>query len=308
MVNVRSMSSSSSAATLVFRILGRVIRISCGDPLPFDLLAQTYGSMLCGNAAKADLEYVVEGDHERGFRITRAGSEPLRAREDGEFLFRFEKDMTIELQRRRRDLYFIHAAAVEFGGKAALLAGPSGEGKSTITWGLLHYGFRYLSDELAAVSLHTMRVHPYAHALCLKEEPPAYPLPLQILRTSRTLHVPVRLLPSPTLSQPLPITAICFLERCPDLSTVIESISSGEAAARLFAQALNPLAHPQDGLLAAIAIARKVPCFRLRSADLLSTCDLLRTTLSSPPVGRCGRRPITMRQVRGLRSAAFSSE
>src|SRR5262245_23677244 len=191
------MSLSTSANPLALRVWDRVVRISCQAPLPFDLLAKTYGSMRCQNDASADLEYVVDGNHERGFRITQVGCEPLLANEDGEFLYLFEKNMTMELQQLRRDLYFIHAAAVEFGGKATLLVGASGQGKSTTTWGLIHHGFRYLSDELAAVNLHTMRVYSYAHALCLKAEPPgAYPLPRQILRTSRTLHVPAMSLPS----------------------------------------------------------------------------------------------------------------
>ena len=304
------MHPSISANLLVLRVLDRVVRISCETLAPFDLLTKTYGAMRWRNGASADLEYVVEGNYERGFRITRAGCEPLLANEDGEFLFLFEKDMTIELQRLRRDLYFVHAAAVEFAGKALLLVGASGQGKSTTTWGLLHHGFRYLSDELAPVSLHTLRVYSYAHALCLKEEPPcAYPLPPQILRTSRTLHVPVHCLPSPATSEPLPVRAVLFLDRCPnEPSTVLEAISSGEAAARLFAQALNPLAHKEEGLSGAIAIARQVSCFRLQSADLRSTCDLLNKTLSCLPAGRWERKSTANRHPPFSRLAAFCPE
>ena len=304
------MSPSISANLLVLRILNRVVKISCQAPLPFDLLVKNYGSMRCKNCARADLEYVVDGNNEHGFRIIRAGGEALRANDDGEFLFFFEKDMTIELQRLRRDLYFVHAAAVEFADKASLLVGASGQGKSTTTWGLLHHGFGYLSDELAPVSLHTLKVYPYAHALCLKEEPShAYPLPQQVLRTSRTLHVPSPFLRSPPLSDPLPVTAIFFLERYLEgRSTVLERISSAEAAARLFAQALNPLAHPEDGLSGAISIARRVSCFRLRLADLRSTCDLLNKTLSCLPARRAdgGQRRIATLPVPRL--PAFYSE
>jgi hypothetical protein len=105
------------------------------------------------------------------------GSE-LHAANDGEFLFLLEKDLTIELQKLRRELYFIHAAALTIDGKACLLLAPSGHGKSTTCWGLLHHGFGYLSDELAPLDLGTLEIQPYAHALCLKDEPPAcYPLP-----------------------------------------------------------------------------------------------------------------------------------
>src|SRR5262245_41782600 len=119
------MSPSTSANWLALRILDRMVRISCRGSLPFDLLAQTYGAMRCENSANVDLDYVVDGNKNRGFRITRVGREPLLAHDDGEFLFLFEKDMTIELQRLRQDLYFVHAAAVEFRSTAALLVGAS---------------------------------------------------------------------------------------------------------------------------------------------------------------------------------------
>jgi hypothetical protein len=294
------MSASIRTIPLVLRVLERLVEISCQTPALFDLLARNYGSMRWKNRAIADLQYVVEGNQARGFRFTRAGCPPLLARDEGHFLFLFEKDLTIELQRLRCDLYFVHAAAVEIAGRASLIVGASGQGKSTTTWGLLHHGFRYLSDELAAVSLDMLRVYPYAHALCLKEEPPrAYPLPAQTLRTSRTLHVPADILPSPTLSGPLPVTAIVFLERRPEEpSPVLEAISSGEAVARLFAQALNPLAHREDGLSGAVAIARGVSCFKLRSADLHSTCDLLTNTLSCLSACRRGQRSTRNRNAR----------
>ena len=49
-----------------------------------------------------------------------------------------------------------------------LLAGASGNGKSTTAWALLHRGFQYLSDELAPLDLSAMTVHAFPHALCLK--------------------------------------------------------------------------------------------------------------------------------------------
>ena len=282
------MTESRGAKVLTLRVLNCLVRISCPAPGLLDLLAQAYGSMHCNNGVGADLEYLVDGNTERGVRISRAGCAPLLANSDGEFLFLFEKDLTIQLQRLRRDLYFLHAAAVELAGRTSLLVGASGQGKSTTAWGLLHHGFGYLSDELGPVCLRTMRVFAYPHSLCLKSEPPPpYPLPPEVLRTSQTLHVPALSLPGPTVSGSSPIAAVFFLERrTAEQAPMLAAISSGEGTARLFAQALNPLAHREDGLHGAITIAREAYCFRLLLGDLRCTCDLLADTLSRLPADR----------------------
>jgi HprK-related kinase A len=64
----------------------------------------------------------------------------------------------------------IHAAAVERGGHAAILPAPPGSGKSTLTAGLIHRGWRLLTDELTLVSLSTKRVVPLARPISLKNQ------------------------------------------------------------------------------------------------------------------------------------------
>lgn len=277
------MKRTGIAARLNLGVLGRTIRIDCRTPAAYELLSANFSSLSQAHQAHADLEYSVGLDQETSrMQICRAGQAPLTAQDDGEFLFLFEKDLTIEIERQRRDLYFIHAAALEVGSNAVLLVAPSGKGKSTTAWGLLHHGFRYLSDELAPVELETMRVFPYPHALCLKSEPPEnYSLPTGILRTARTVHVPTHSLNHAPVNEPVPLAAMIFLEYRPGSTPDLQAISKAEAAARLFAQALNPLAHSDNGLGGAIAIAMQLACYKLRSGDLGATCELLAGTLSS---------------------------
>ena len=195
-------------------------------------------------------------------------------------LFLLEKDLTVELQKKRPDLYFLHSAAIEWRGKAYLLAAEAGSGKSTTTWALLHHGLRYLSDELSPIDLDTMQVFPYPHALCLKQPPPDYPLPAGTIDLGRTLHVPVRLLPSAAIIKPLPLGAVFLVKYFPDLGAPdLRAISSAEASARLYLTALNALSHPNRGLDAVVRIAEQVPCFAIHSADLPGTCDLIRSAL-----------------------------
>jgi len=66
-------------------------------------------------------------------------------------------------QVRTHDLF--HAAAVGRGGRAVVLAGDSGHGKSLITLGLLQRGWAYLSDEVCALSAAGPRIDPFPKAL-----------------------------------------------------------------------------------------------------------------------------------------------
>jgi hypothetical protein len=229
-----------------------------------------------------ELEYEI-GKYREGssYFLQRGGQLVRTVTEADDLLFFFEEDLTLELQRVRANLYFLHAAALEWAGKACLLVAPSGNGKSTTTWALLHHGFDYLSDELGPVDLNTLKVHPYPHALCLKAAPPVvYPLPAGVLRTDRTWHIPPTHLPCGVSAGPLPIAALFFVQYNPHaLSPTVHPLSKAEAGVRVFASALNPLAHPGEGLDGAIKIASASPCFKLTTADLPSTCRLVQSTI-----------------------------
>ena len=269
--------------TLSLRVLGRTIKVQCEDAEVWALLTATYGTMCC-EVERADLNYTAGRQKRSGaFFLRGKGGRPLEALDDGEFLFLFEKEITIELQKLRPDLYFMHGGVLEFRGNALMLVGASGSGKSTTTWALLHHGFRYLSDELAPVDVTTLEVYPYPHALCLKNEPPGiYPLPPKSLRTSRTLHVPVDLLPSGVTRVPLPLTAIFFLRYHRDLSVpTMAPISQAAAAAHLITNALNPLAHPGYGLDGAVEISTRVPSFEVFRSDLHEICALVKAAVKT---------------------------
>jgi PqqD family protein of HPr-rel-A system len=64
----------------------------------------------------------------------------------------------------------LHAGVVEREGRVALLTGPSGRGKSTLTAASVVSGAAYLSDELAIVDPATRAVTPYAKALELDDD------------------------------------------------------------------------------------------------------------------------------------------
>lgn len=290
-----SLDFGENVELLCLSLLGFHVQIRSEDPHALALLEMNYGG-LRGSSGRADLTYTVS--RETGscsFVVVKNGQDLFVAADESDLIFFFEKDMTIELQRHRRDLYFVHSAALEFEGKAFMLVASSGTGKSTTAWALLHHGCRYLSDELGPVELRSLRVHPYPHAICLKRTPPpSYPLPHRTLYTSRTLHIPAERLPAEVCDEPMPLKAIFFLHRWPEnTAPAVQTISRAEAGARLLANALNPLAHAGDGLDGALAISGRVASFNLFAADLSSTCALVKSTLQglSPGVRERAFKP-----------------
>src|SRR5436305_4130894 len=62
----------------------------------------------------------------------------------------------------------IHAACVEKDGKAAILPGEPGKGKSTLCAALVHNGWRLLSDELAVIDMSDGGLVPLCRPMSLK--------------------------------------------------------------------------------------------------------------------------------------------
>lgn len=185
-------------------------------------------------------------------------------------LYTVDKIITVELQVRRPELFFVHAAAVSTGKHAILIVGEPGAGKSTLCWSLCDAGYGYLSDELAPVSLVEKRVYPFPRALSLKSVTQgSSALPDETIDAGATLHIPADSLPGGWESAPLPIAAIVFLlpevaEGTPGLL----QLPVAEAAARLYANGLNQLAHEDDGLKAAAGIANAARNSALTRTDL----------------------------------------
>jgi hypothetical protein len=276
--------TSGSDRIVNFEVFGVGVQVDCHDDAVRQLLLPTYSAFLV-ETANADLAYRAATKPDgSGFQLNSyqlAEGDPVT---DGEFLYNFEKDIELSLQLLRKEWYFIHGAALTYAGKTCLLIAPSGGGKSTTTWALLNNGFCYMSDELAPVDPRDMTVAAYPHALCLKATPPApFSLPDSTLRTRRAMHVPVEALPNGYQMESTPLHAVFFVQFDPELSSpLIKPVSESEAAARIYANSLNQLAHVDHGLPAAVTIAQHVPAFEIcTTRDLQLSVELMRDTLTA---------------------------
>lgn len=266
---------------LYFQIFGKSVRVDAQDTHARQILADGYSAFTAPPSAPT-LEYSIHATGNKQFWLERSGGDVVAAEDDGELIYNFEKDLTVTLELLRKDLFFIHGAALEYKGRGCLLIAPSGSGKSTTAWALLHHGFNYLSDELAPLHMETLQVEPYPHALCLKRDPPApYALPEATLRTSRTLHVPISALPCEVIRTPVPLACVFFVHYDPNAETpAIKPFSAALTAAHLYANGLNQLAHSNHGLAAAARIAQHAASFALTTADLPHSVELIKKTLA----------------------------
>jgi hypothetical protein len=267
---------------LRIQVVGQTVSIDCDDARARQVLEANFGALARpgggSDALLPEMVYVVRRTASGPpFSLSCRQEPPLLLDDLGDLLYALEKDLVVALQRRRPELLFLHSAVVERAGRAYLLAGDSGNGKSTTTWGLLHHDFNYLSDELAPIAPATMQVHAYAHGLCMKREPPsAYPLPPDgVQYLASTLHVPVALLPARPGPAMCAVEAIVLVHHDRALTAPrLRRLGSAEAAARLYTTALNALAHPDKGLDVVLKIASQARCYLLHTADLAQSCQL----------------------------------
>lgn len=64
----------------------------------------------------------------------------------------------------------LHSAVIERNGCAVIMPAPPGSGKSTLCAGLVHRGWRLLSDELALISLADTSITPLGRPISLKNQ------------------------------------------------------------------------------------------------------------------------------------------
>jgi HprK-related kinase A len=82
----------------------------------------------------------------------------------------FEWGLNASISGRAHQFLIYHAAVIERGGRAAILPGVPGAGKTTLTAGLAHRGWRLLSDELTLLSPEDGMVSALARPFNLKND------------------------------------------------------------------------------------------------------------------------------------------
>lgn len=255
------------------------VNICCDDSQLIEILRRNFEAMKPVVDSAHKLDYQIHSRSEsQGYKIRRSGSGfACRFDKSDELVPLLEGDLVVQLQLRRPDLLFLHSAVVGFDDHAHLLVGKSGAGKSTTCWGLLHHGFRYVSDELAPIVVDQGMVLPYLHALSMKSPPPAeYPVTDVTCAAGRGFRIPPSAMPTGAITTDLPVATIFFVEHKPGhAASTVTPLAHAEAAIRLYPNMLNALAHQNDGLAAARRVTEHIASFRVDAGFLVSTCEAI---------------------------------
>jgi hypothetical protein len=184
----------------------------------------------------------------------------------------------------------LHAAALSVDGRAVALLGASGSGKSTLAAELVRRGFRYLSDEVAAIDPRTLSVTPVPLPLVL--DPGSWELfEPQLVAAGHappprvgSWMVDPSVLAGPRAPQPADprrpddlALAICVGYR-PGAPLAVTTLDPPTALVELLANVFE--LHRGRAVVEALAgVARVVPCRRVEHGDLGKAADAVERLL-----------------------------
>lgn len=237
--------------------------------------------------------YAIFGDEERLFT----------SRRRDEVLPYVEWGINWRVIAKRGEFLQLHAATLSYDGRAVLLVGDSGVGKSTLAAGLISRGWEYLSDEFALIHPATLRVHPFPKALCVKEGSfdivTRLGLPLWRRRhyvkafKGTVGYVCTADLRVRVATEASPIRFIVFPRYTAGSKPRLYPVARGSAAFLLAANAFNRNVFGERTVSIVSRVVREARCVGLETGDLEDTCDLIESQLlglSAVHGGRSERR------------------
>jgi len=225
------------------------------------------------------------GFHRRRWNIVvndRLQFEPAQAEE---LLPYVEWAINWELPRALPQYLQIHAASMEINGEGVIFPGESGNGKSTLTTGLLARGWNYLCDEFALIDSESCQLHAYPRAICVKQ--PSFPvvrsLGLGLVGGRQHLKgvkgwvrfvnpLSVR---DDAVGEVCPVRHVIFPKYTPGALPVLIPMSRAEAAIELHRVCFNLMTCRRLAVETIAETVREAKCYRLIAGELGATCDLV---------------------------------
>ena len=255
-----------------------------------------YAPYAQGSVGANAIEVEIKAGHRypwrRGpFTLHSDGVPDFQVKHRYEVLPHLEWHINWQIIRNRRDYVQLHASSVEMGGRAMILVGDPGSGKSTLTAGLLSRDWSYLCDEFALIDPETRLIHPYPRALCIKE--PSFPVidslglplcrktPYQKATKGRVAFLnPLDVRPD-VVGKPSPVRWVIFPKYVADAPPTLQRMTRSEGAHELARQCFNARVFEARAVHILNDVVRGAECYRLRSAEISATCQLLQRLVQS---------------------------
>jgi hypothetical protein len=173
-------------------------------------------------------------------------------------------------------------------GTALVFPGHRRSGKSTLVISLLKHGFKYYSDEIAAINPETLRATGFPRALMirdktlslfpsLKPEINCYSFKLNNSHNSKKINlgIPSKRVLSP-INKSFPISSIIFPKYSSNGNTLISHIKNSPAVLNLMGSTLNQNSFIDRGFKTAATIVRNIKCYSLQVKDLSKACEIIK--------------------------------
>ncbi len=217
---------------------------------------------------------------------------------DGRALYRTDKDFLLcqnlieeiraSCYEHVRDYLLLHAGAVVKNGKTTILPAKSQGGKTTLTLGLMDYGYRYLTDEVSVIHRETLEVVPYQRPICVVNW--SRPLRQEAAKDFRVYQYRGKngggrwerwqfLVPQGGAILPRDarwkVDHIVFPSYTPEGKAELRLLSTAQAVMALMQRCWNPQLFPDGGLRICAGLARRAKCYTLEMGNLETACELI---------------------------------
>lgn len=181
-------------------------------------------------------------------------------------------EVRVQFMRARPELLWMHAGAVERKGAALLLAGASGQGKSTLTTLLCQRGWRLLSDDVAPVHMDSDHVYPFPQAPLRRIHPGRELRPDQLgLLVRQMVDLPAERF----CFSRQEIRAVVFVGYLGGAESLLNSLGPGEAAMSILRHATNFFDHKGAAVERAARMVGRVSMYQLHYGMAEAACGLL---------------------------------
>lgn len=261
-----------------------IVRLSTRIPAVVEGISLLYPECACGDMAFADFHITLRAP--AGLRrwwkpqvyLDLDGTIPFAPLPYSQSLAMFEWGLNWCIGTQAHNFLVIHSAVVERGGRAMLLPGPPGAGKSTLCASMVVAGWRLLSDELALLSLDDGMVYPVVRPVSLKNESIAI---MRRRAPEAVFSAPMRdtakgtvvLMKAPAASiaagtEPSRPAWIVFPRYQAGADTELKPFSKAAAHLRLGEQGLNYSIHGARGFELLADHLDRCDCFTLSYSDL----------------------------------------